>query len=166
MLDHGVEDDEQLAHAGCEGQLLRLASGQQPLVEVPDNGIEAGGCQGSHIEGGADPGASAPYGTFTPRGFYGNTLPLQRQLGAFQRPGSVVAVLPQGGRQPATRVDERLKFVERPLCREPNGAGFDDGVLSIGQASRLEIYGDPFTAATGGGCDGGVSWDVHACGQT
>ena len=67
MLDHGVEDDERLAHAGCEGQLLRLASGQQPLVEVPDNGIEAGGCQGSHVEGGADPGASAPYGTFTPQ---------------------------------------------------------------------------------------------------
>ena len=36
MLDHGVEDDEQLAHAGCEGQLLRLTSGQQALVEVPE----------------------------------------------------------------------------------------------------------------------------------
>ena len=39
MLQHGIEDEQQLAHAGCEGQLLRLAQGQQPLVEVPDDGV-------------------------------------------------------------------------------------------------------------------------------
>ena len=41
MLEHGVEDDEQLAHPGCEGQLLRPTCGQQPLVEVPDYGVVA-----------------------------------------------------------------------------------------------------------------------------
>ena len=39
-LEHGVEYDEQLTHAGGEGYLLRLTSGQQTLVEVPDDGIE------------------------------------------------------------------------------------------------------------------------------
>ena len=41
MLEHGVEDDEQLAHTSDQGQLLRLASGQQPLVEVPDDRIDS-----------------------------------------------------------------------------------------------------------------------------
>ena len=54
MLEHGVEDNQQLAHTGCESQFLRLTSGQQPLVEVPDHGIEAAGDQRSHVQGGAD----------------------------------------------------------------------------------------------------------------
>ena len=67
MLEHRVEYDEQLAHASCEGQLLRLTSGQQPLVEVPDDRVVAAGDQRSHVQGSADPGASAPDGAF-----YGN----------------------------------------------------------------------------------------------
>ena len=34
MLEDRIEDEQQLAHAGCEGQLIRLTSGQQPLVEA------------------------------------------------------------------------------------------------------------------------------------
>ena len=64
MLEHGVEDNKQLAHAGSESQLLGLTSGQQPLVEVPDDGIEATGGQGSHVQDSADPGASTPDGAF------------------------------------------------------------------------------------------------------
>ena len=64
MLEHGVEDNEQLAHTGCEGQLLGLTSGQQPLVEVLDDGVEAAGYQRSHVQGGTDPGASTPDGAF------------------------------------------------------------------------------------------------------
>ncbi len=41
MFEHGVEDNQQLAHAGCEGQFLRFASGNKPLVEVPDGGVVA-----------------------------------------------------------------------------------------------------------------------------
>ena len=41
MLEHGVEDDQELAHASCEGQFLGLTGGQQPLVELPDDGVEA-----------------------------------------------------------------------------------------------------------------------------
>ena len=64
MLEHRVEDNQQLAHAGCEGQLLRLTSGQQPLVEVPYDGVEAAAHQRSHVQGGADPCASTPDGAF------------------------------------------------------------------------------------------------------
>ena len=67
MLEHGVEEDEQLAHASCEGHLLRLTRGQQPLVEVPDDRVVAAGHQRTHVESGADPGASSPYGTFAPQ---------------------------------------------------------------------------------------------------
>ena len=63
MLEHGVEDDQQLAHAGCEGQFLRFASSHQPLVEVPDDGIVATGRQRPHVQDCTDPGASAPNGT-------------------------------------------------------------------------------------------------------
>ena len=47
MPEHGVEDNEQLAHAGCEGQLLGLTSGQQPLVEASDDGVVTAGTSGS-----------------------------------------------------------------------------------------------------------------------
>ena len=40
MPEHGVEDHQQLAHAGCEGHLLRLARGQEPLVEVLMTGLQ------------------------------------------------------------------------------------------------------------------------------
>ena len=66
VLEHGVERDEQLAHTSDESDLLRLTSGQQPLVEVPDHRIEAAGHQCSHVEGGAYPGTSTPYGAFAP----------------------------------------------------------------------------------------------------
>ena len=58
MFEHRVEDDQQLAHAGCEGQFLRLTCCQQPLIEVADRGVVAAGNQSSHVEGGSDAGAS------------------------------------------------------------------------------------------------------------
>ena len=47
---------------------FRLAGCQQPLVEVPDSRVVAGGHQGSHVEDGPHPGASAPDGAFVPPG--------------------------------------------------------------------------------------------------
>ena len=62
MLEHGVEDDEQLAHAGREGHLLRLTSGHEPPVEDLDNRIEPAGYQRRHVQCGSDPTASSPDG--------------------------------------------------------------------------------------------------------
>ena len=67
MLEHRVEDDKQFAHASDKSRLLRLTVGQQSLVEVPYDWIEAAGCQRSHVQGGTNPGAPTPYGTFTPQ---------------------------------------------------------------------------------------------------
>ena len=68
MLEHGVEYDGQFAHTSDEGHLLRLTGGQQPLVEVPDDGIEATGCQRPHVQDGSDPGAPTPDMPFAPHG--------------------------------------------------------------------------------------------------
>ena len=68
LLEHGIEYDEQFAHTGDEGHLLGLTSGQQPLVEVPDDGIESAGGQRSHVQDGSDPGVSIPDGAFATHG--------------------------------------------------------------------------------------------------
>ena len=58
--DHGVEDCDQLAHAGDERNLLLLALGDQAIVEGLEHGIVPGrGAQSSHVEGIADLPASA-----------------------------------------------------------------------------------------------------------
>ena len=68
MLEHGIQNEQQLAHAGYESQLLRLTSRQQPLVEVPDDGVAAAAHQRSHVQGSANPGASAPDGPLDSQG--------------------------------------------------------------------------------------------------
>ena len=75
MLEHGVENNQQLAHASCEGQFLGFTSSQQPLVEVSYDGVEAAGHQRSHVEGGTDPCASTPDGAFTSQSA---TVPVER----------------------------------------------------------------------------------------
>ena len=74
VLEHGVEDYQQLAHAGGQSQLFRLAGRQQALVEVPYDRIEAAGYQRPHVEGCADPGPSTPDGAFAPQG---TTVPVE-----------------------------------------------------------------------------------------
>ena len=60
LLAEGVAEDEQLAHAGDEGHLGRLAGGDEALVVAPQAGIEARGGQGGHVQDSADRGAPAP----------------------------------------------------------------------------------------------------------
>ena len=68
MLEHRVEDDEKLAHTGGESQFLRLAAGQQSLVEAADDGVAATGYQRSHVQGSSNSGAPTPDGAFAPQG--------------------------------------------------------------------------------------------------
>ena len=67
VFGHGVEYDQQFAHARDERYLLRLAGCQQPSVEVSDSKVVAGGYQPSHVEDGPHPRASAPDGAFAPQ---------------------------------------------------------------------------------------------------
>jgi len=61
MTHHGVQDEQQLVHAGGQGELLGLAGGAQAGREVPDDGVMAGGDERGHEEDRAHAGASAPH---------------------------------------------------------------------------------------------------------
>lgn len=64
-FDHGVEDDEELAHTGGDDDLERLSSGFKALREDTDHGVVSLCGEGCHIEGTADMRASTPNGTLT-----------------------------------------------------------------------------------------------------
>ena len=49
MASYGIENRQELAHAGGQGQFLRLARAAQALVERANDGIEARGDQGPPI---------------------------------------------------------------------------------------------------------------------
>src|SRR5690349_23062709 len=50
----GVEDSEELSHAGDHGDHLGLAGGEQSLPEVANDGVVTHGRHGSDEESGAD----------------------------------------------------------------------------------------------------------------
>src|SRR5829696_2525482 len=50
VFEDGVEDREQLAHAGHQGYLLRFASRQQTLIEFPHYRVAACGDQSTHVQ--------------------------------------------------------------------------------------------------------------------
>ncbi len=61
MFEDRIEDDQQLAHAGDQGHLLRFAGGAQALIEGPDDRIEAGGDEGPHVQQ-SPPGFTSDFG--------------------------------------------------------------------------------------------------------
>jgi len=64
VLYHGIEDNQELAHAGHEGHLGRLSGQAQPQVKLPDHGVAAAGGESCHVEGGPDMGPASPAGSF------------------------------------------------------------------------------------------------------
>src|SRR5215217_3924858 len=58
VFEDGVEDREQLAHAGHQCHLLRFASRQKTLVESPYDRVAARGYQGAHVERRSDLGST------------------------------------------------------------------------------------------------------------
>ena len=63
VLDHRIQDDQQLAHAGGEGHFLGLACCQEPLIEGGKDWIVADGDQGRHIQSRAHVGTPSPTGS-------------------------------------------------------------------------------------------------------
>ena len=61
MFEHGIDDGQQLAHAGSQGHLLGFAGGAQAQIEDANRRIEAGRHDRAHIENGTDLCASAPH---------------------------------------------------------------------------------------------------------
>ena len=64
MLHHGVQNNEQFVHASGDRYFEGFAGLPQALIERANDGIEAGGGQGRHIQGIADLFPSAPNATF------------------------------------------------------------------------------------------------------
>src|SRR3984893_18961532 len=65
--DHGVEDDDELSHAGDERDLRLLALGDQATIEGLEHGVVLGrGPETSHVEEIADLAASALDVAFAP----------------------------------------------------------------------------------------------------
>src|ERR1700761_1987924 len=57
--DHGVEDDNELAHAGDDGNLRLFSFGNQALIVGLQNGIvQRGGANTGHVDGVTDPAAA------------------------------------------------------------------------------------------------------------
>ena len=68
ILEHEIEDGQELAHAGNGGDFEGLAGGDQAVGEGLDGGVEAHGGQGGHVEGGADVRPAAEDGAFAAQG--------------------------------------------------------------------------------------------------
>ena len=60
VVEHGVENDEELTHAGDERGLGVLAAGTQPQIESSDGGIAAASRHCCHIQDAPYLRASAP----------------------------------------------------------------------------------------------------------
>ena len=65
FFQEGVEDDEQLAHAGGDQDLEGFSSLFESLGEGFDNGVPLFGAEGGHVEGASDGGTSSPDGAFS-----------------------------------------------------------------------------------------------------
>lgn len=60
VFDHGVEDDQQLSHAGGEGDFGFFPLGLEPGIEGFEYGVMASGDEGGHVERRPESGSAAP----------------------------------------------------------------------------------------------------------
>ena len=67
MFEHGIENRKQFSHAGGQGELLRLAGREEPLVEGPNQRVVSCRGQGRHVERGPYLGPSAPNRALAPQ---------------------------------------------------------------------------------------------------
>jgi len=58
LSQDGIEDGQELSHAGDEGDLFSFSSGQQVLIVFSDHGIMPRRSEGGHVQGASDRGAS------------------------------------------------------------------------------------------------------------
>jgi hypothetical protein len=63
MFDHGVENREQLAHAGDQSDFERFALGLEPFVEISNHGIVSSSDQGCHVQSAAHRSSATPDAT-------------------------------------------------------------------------------------------------------
>ena len=59
LFEEAVEMDEEFAHDGGESDFVSFTAGDETLIKSFEDGVEAGGGQGSHVEGASNTTASA-----------------------------------------------------------------------------------------------------------
>jgi hypothetical protein len=98
MLDHRVQDDQELAHAGSQSYLSGFAYLTKAVVKGLDDGVIPTGSQSCHIEGSPHPGPPTPDHSFAPEAA---TVPIKRG-------NSHQGTLPQGAFQVIIQVSQLL----------------------------------------------------------
>jgi len=68
VLQHGVQDGQELPHARGQGDLLRFARGTEAGIERPNDRIVASRGQRGHVQGRSDLGPPAPHAAPAPQG--------------------------------------------------------------------------------------------------
>src|SRR6266571_1842512 len=68
VAQDGVEDGEELAHGGGEGNFAGTPGGDQALIEGTDGRVVFGGGKGGHVENAANAGAAAGNHASAPKG--------------------------------------------------------------------------------------------------
>jgi hypothetical protein len=68
VFEDSVEDREQLAHAGHQGNLLGFAGRQKTLVEFLHYRVATRGDQGAHVQRSSDLGSTSPHATMAAQG--------------------------------------------------------------------------------------------------
>src|SRR5215211_1190077 len=68
VFEDGIEDREQLTHAGHQCHLLRFAGRQKTLVEFLHYRVATRGDQGAHIQCPSDLGSTSPHATMAAQG--------------------------------------------------------------------------------------------------
>src|SRR5437870_11940199 len=64
--EYRIENREELAHAGREGDLLRLAGREEALIKLANYGVVTSGHQRAHVERRPNGSPSAPDEAFAP----------------------------------------------------------------------------------------------------
>ena len=75
ISDHGIQDEEQLPHAGGEGNLFWLACGKQSSIKRLDHRIESSSYQGGHVQSSPHRCAATPHFAFASQSA---TIPVER----------------------------------------------------------------------------------------
>ena len=131
VFEDGVEDREQLAHAGHQCHLLRFARRQKSLGESPYHRVAARGEQGAHVERPARTSALPPHTLRRPR-----RVPASRFRGATPtRAATRLCVSVPSSGTPANRVRATTAGPTPGTLRSSASFSPRTGLLSIA-ASR------------------------------
>src|SRR3954451_7166652 len=142
VFEDGVEDREQLAHAGHQGHLLRFAGRYKTLVEFLHDRVAARAAQRAHVQQGrSDVDPPSPHATTRPR-----SVPESRLSGATPtRAASRLCVSVPSSGTPANRVRARTGPTPGTLLKSTSFSP-RAGLLSIAASRSRSVRESSFSS--------------------